>query len=82
MVVVTLPHEEVCGAECYCTAGQHLQGAHNPRTGDVGIRQVSLLVARSLHIPAGVTTEELPEAFVNAGQVKTLLNTKDLRKVA
>ena len=81
MVVVTLPHDEVCGAECYCTPTSHLQGVHDRMTGDKGVREVSLRVPRSLHIPAGKETEELPDAFANARQVRTALNN-GLRKVA
>jgi hypothetical protein len=78
MAVVTLPHVEVCSDRCYCTGSTHLQSVHNPKTGDVGIREVNVLVPVSLHIPAGMTTEELPDSFMAAQVVRT---NPALRKV-
>jgi hypothetical protein len=81
MVVVVLPHDEVCNEQCYCTATQHLQTAHNPTTGDVGTRQIELQVAKSLYLPAGAESEDLPEDLFNARQVKVGLANHTLGKV-
>jgi hypothetical protein len=78
MVILTLPHDEVCGDKCYCTERKHLQGVHDRTTGAIGVREVSLLVPVSLYIPAGATTDELPDVFGDARAVKT---NSDLRKV-
>lgn len=81
MVVVTLPHDEVCGAVCYCGETQHLQSVHNGRTGESGVRQIRLSVPASLHIPAKSITDELPEEFLKARSLKDAMNN-GLRKVA
>ena len=79
MIVVTLPHAEVCVENCYCTATVHSQTVHNPKTGDVGIRQFSILVPMSLHIPAGAVTADLPDEILNSRSTKA---TNGLRKVS
>jgi len=81
LFVVTLPHDEVCAEQCYCTNTQHLQSVHNPKTGDVGIRQVDMRVPVSLHVLVKAETEELPEAFLNAQAIKSALANGYLRKV-
>lgn len=79
MVILTLPHDEVCGdKKCYCTERTHLQTDHDRATGDVGVREVPLRTPVSIYIPAGTTTEELPESFGDARAVKT---NPALRKV-
>ena len=78
MVILTLSHSEVCGDKCYCTERKHLQSVHDRVTGDVGVREILISAPASLYIPAGTTTEELPEAFGNARSVKT---NPALRKV-
>jgi hypothetical protein len=82
MVVLTCPHDEVCHEECHCVPVEHMQTAHNPATGDVGVRQVAMRLPQSVHIPAGAETEELPETFLKARQVRSALLTRDLRKVS
>jgi hypothetical protein len=82
MVVIVLPHNEVCAEQCYCSATQHLQTAHNPATGDVGVRQLAMQVAKSMYLPAGAESEDLPEAFLRAQQVRSGIANRTLGKVA
>lgn len=68
--VYTLAHEEVCKDECYCTRGTHLQTALDPRSGERGVREVSVLIPRAVHIPAYGVSEAFPEAALQTRRIK------------
>ena len=78
-VCFTLAHKVVCaGGECLCTAGEFRQRAHNPKTGDVGIRTVSRLIASSVFL-APAEEREVPEAARKLPEVAAMLDCGDLR---
>ena len=82
MKVYTLPHDEVCGGECLCTSGKHLQTALDAGTGEKGLREVTLLVPRSIHIPGKGCSENLPATVCKCVRVAAdidagLLSVKD-----
>lgn len=69
MKVYTLSHNEVCDAECLCTPGKHLQTVLDTKTGNKGVREVSVLVPMSVHIPGGGTSAELPLAVLKSKKI-------------
>jgi len=81
IVSFTLAHKVVCaGGECLCTNGEHKSRAHNPKTGDVGIRTVSRLIASSVFLVKG-EEREVPAAAGKLPEVAAMLGRGDLRAV-
>ncbi len=83
MVSFTLSHAVVCadGGPCLCTPGEFHQRAHNPRTGDVGVRSIPRLIAASVFLPPGATSEDLSESVKNLPYVSASLRRGDLSVV-
>ncbi len=80
-VSFTLAHKVVCsGGECLCTLGEHKSRAYNPKTGDVGIRTVSRLIASSAFLMPG-EDREMPEAARKLPEVAAMLDRGELRAV-
>lgn len=81
LLVYQLAHAEVCSDEqCCCTSRQHLQTVHNPQTGDVGIREVALLVPASVHLAPGEVSNELPDSVLGVKRVAADLAARRLVK--
>lgn len=79
MVSFTMAHKVVCSdGECLCTTGEHKGRAHNPKTGDVGVRTISRLIASSVFLAPG-EDREVPEAARKLSEVAAMLERGDLR---
>ncbi len=86
MVSFTLSHAVVCldgsmgmgGIACLCTPGEFRQRAHNPKTGDTGVRTIPRLIAASVFLPPGATSEELRDSVKNLPYVSASLRRGEM----
>ena len=65
MRVYTLAHEEACIDGCSCAKQDYAQTVHDPRTGNKGVRIISLSIPVSLSILARSETSELPDSVLS-----------------
>ena len=77
LLIYTLSHEETCTDACGCTAQEHLQQVHNPKTGDRSVRMLNLSVPVSLYIPGGEQVEA-PDSALGCKQIKADVAAKIL----
>lgn len=77
--ILNLPHDVVCvDGECLCTSVEHRSLDHNPNTGEVGVRTTDRLVAASLHLTPGATSEELTDRVKDVPEIAAALKAKRL----
>ena len=77
LLVYTLSHAETCTDECGCTAREHSQQVHDPKTGEKSVRMLKLSVPASLYIPGGEQVEA-PDSALGVKQIKADVDAKVL----
>ena len=79
-ITLNLDHDVVCtegeGGKCLCSSYLHQAREHDPRSGDVGIRESERRVCASVYILPDAVTEELPESVRNLPTVKKAMKLR------
>lgn len=79
-ITLNLDHDVVCteGEEgkCLCSSYVHQAREHDPRTGDIGIRESERRVCASVHIMPGAVTDELPKTVLDLPAVKKAMKMR------
>ncbi len=79
MQVFNLPHNVMCSKDkCSCATHVHRQSSHNPKTGDVGYRDLERKLSGSAHILPGESAD-LPDAAEKAPEIASAKSRGDVR---
>lgn len=78
-ITLNLDHDVVCTegeGGCLCSSYLHQAREHDPRSGDIGIRESDRRLCASVHILPDAITEDLPKSVLDLPAVKKAMKLR------